>query len=102
MSGPSYVPHGVQRRIGLATGVLLVVANMIGTGVFTTTGFLVADIASGPAVLAAWVVGGVAALFGALSYAELGAAFPHNGGEYRLLSRIFHPAVGTAGGMGMR
>lgn len=86
------------RRIGVATGTLLVVANMIGTGVFTTTGFLIADIGSGPAVLAAWLVGGLAALFGALAYAELGAALPHNGGEYQLLSRIYHPALGFVAG----
>ena len=84
--------------IGVTTGALLIVANMIGVGVFTTTGFIVAAIPSPIAVLLAWVVGGVAALCGALSYAELGAALPHNGGEYRFLSRIFHPALGFASG----
>ncbi len=77
---------------------LLVAANMIGTGVFITTGGMLQDIGSGPAVLLAWFVGGVAALCGALSYAELGAALPHNGGEYHFLSRAFHPVVGFLAG----
>jgi APA family basic amino acid/polyamine antiporter len=87
-----------QRRLGLTTATLIVVASMVGTGVFTTTGFLVRDIASSPAVLLAWMVGGVFALCGALSYAELVAALPRSGGEYHLLSRAFHPAVGFVAG----
>jgi APA family basic amino acid/polyamine antiporter len=87
------------RRIGTATATLLVVSSMVGTGVFTTTGFLVRDLGSPGAVLAAWAVGGVLALCGALSYGELAAALPRNGGEYQLLSRIYHPAVGFAAGV---
>lgn len=90
--------EGPARLLGTPTAMLVVVASMIGTGVFTTTGFLVRDIGSLPAVLAAWAIGGVIALFGALSYAELVAALPHNGGEYQLLSRIFHPSVGFVAG----
>jgi APA family basic amino acid/polyamine antiporter len=86
------------RRLGATTATLLVVASMIGTGVFTTTGFLVADIRSPSAVLLAWLVGGVVALCGALSYGELAAALPRNGGEYQLLSRIYHPLVGFVAG----
>jgi len=88
----------LERRFGLPTATLLVVASMVGTGVFTTTGFLVRDIGSNPAVLACWVVGAAAALAGALSYAELAAALPRNGGEYLLLSRIYHPALGFTAG----
>ncbi len=84
--------------IGVTTGTLLIVANMIGVGVFTTTGYMVAALESPAAVLLAWVAGGVAALCGALAYAELGSAVPRNGGEYQLLSRIFHPAVGFVAG----
>ena len=87
-----------EQRIGLFTASNLIVASMVGTGVFTTSGFLVADIRSKTAVLVAWVVGGVLALFGGLAYAELGAAFPGNGGEYQLLSRIYHPVVGFMAG----
>lgn len=71
---------------------------MIGVGVFTTTGFLLRDLGSPVVVLIAWVVGAVAALCGALAYAELCAALPANGGEYQLLSRIYHPAVGFLAG----
>jgi APA family basic amino acid/polyamine antiporter len=78
---------------------LLVVGSMVGTGVFTTTGLLVRDLGSPLAVLAAWAVGGALALCGALSYAELGAALPRNGGEYQLLGRIYHPALGFAAGI---
>lgn len=83
-----------QRRMGLGTAMALVIASMVGTGVFTTTGLLVEQIPSAPAVLLCWAVGGLAALCGALAYAELGAALPHNGGEYHFLSRLFHPCLG--------
>jgi APA family basic amino acid/polyamine antiporter len=86
-------------RIGPRTATMLVVASMIGTGVFTTTGFLVEALRSPAAVLAAWLVGGLLALSGALSYAELSAALPRNGGEYYLLGRVYHPAVGFAAGI---
>ena len=84
--------------IGVTTGTLLIVANMIGVGVFTTTGYMVGAIKSPIAVLVAWLVGGVAAFCGALSYAELGSALPRNGGEYQFLSRIFHPVLGFTSG----
>jgi APA family basic amino acid/polyamine antiporter len=87
------------RRIGAAAATMLVVASMVGTGIFTTTGFLVRDLRSPVAVLAAWTLGGVLALCGAFSYGELAAALPRNGGEYQLLGRIYHPAVGFAAGL---
>ncbi len=77
---------------------LLVVASMIGTGVFTTTGILLNDITSPSLLLLVWAAGGFIALCGALSYGELVSMFPVNGGEYYLLSRIFHPAVGFVAG----
>ena len=89
---------GNARRIGLVTATLLVVANMIGTGVFTTTGFLVRDLESSLAVLLGWALGGVLAVCGALAYAELTAALPRNGGEYQILRRVLHPAVGFVAG----
>jgi APA family basic amino acid/polyamine antiporter len=92
--------HGkAAKGIGARSATMLVVASMIGTGVFTTTGFLVEALRSPAAVLAAWIVGGLLALSGALSYAELSAALPRNGGEYHLLGRIYHPAVGFAAGI---
>ncbi len=85
-------------KIGPWTATLMVIANMIGTGVFTSLGFQVVDIQSGFPIVLLWVFGGVAALCGALTYAELGTALPRSGGEYHLLSRIVHPAVGFLSG----
>ena len=76
MAGDRAPPHEAERRIGAAAATAVVVAGMIGTGVFTTTGLLVRDLGSPLAVLAAWAVGGLLALCGALSYAELGVALP--------------------------
>lgn len=87
------------RGLGLGSATALVVASMVGTGVFTTTGLLVEALRSPLAVLAAWAAGGALAISGALCYAELSAALPRNGGEYRLLGRIYHPAAGFAAGV---
>jgi len=76
----------------------VVIANMIGTGVFTSLGFQLVDIRSGFALLMLWAIGGIVALSGALTYAELGAALPRSGGEYNLLRRIYHPAAGFVSG----
>jgi APA family basic amino acid/polyamine antiporter len=76
----------------------IVIANMIGTGVFTSLGFQLVEIQSVPVLLALWAVGGLAALCGALSYAELGAALPRSGGEYNFLSEIYHPVAGFVSG----
>ena len=80
------------------TAVALSVANMIGIGVFTSLGFQVSNLPSGFALITLWVVGGIIALCGGLSYAELATAFPRSGGEYNLLSRIYHEAVGFLAG----
>ncbi|MBW4634462.1 MAG: amino acid permease [Iphinoe sp. HA4291-MV1] len=87
-----------SKSINLSTATCIVVANMIGTGVFTSLGFQVVDIKSGFALLFLWLLGGIFALCGALSYSELGAAMPRNGGEYYYLSRIYHPIVGFLSG----
>ncbi len=80
------------------TVIAVVIANMVGTGVFTSLGFQLLDLRSGFALLALWAVGGLAALCGAMTYAELGAALPRSGGEYNFLSRIYHPALGFVSG----
>lgn len=87
-----------QRQLGLASATALVVANMIGTGVFTTSGFLLADLRSPWIVLAAWAVGGVIATLGALNYGALARRIPESGGEYLFLSRTLHPAAGYLAG----
>jgi APA family basic amino acid/polyamine antiporter len=82
------------RTVGVVTAAGLVVASMVGGGVFITTGGLLERVPSGPGVLLAWIVGGLAALAGALCYAELGVSLASNGGEYHYLSRLYHPALG--------
>lgn len=76
----------------------MVVANMIGTGVFTTSGFLLADLKSPERVLFVWIVGGVIALLGALCYGALSRRIPESGGEYLFLSRTLHPSLGYVAG----
>lgn len=71
---------------------------MIGTGVFTSLGFQLLEIQSVFVILLLWFVGGVIALCGALTYAELGSALPRSGGEYHFLSETYHPAVGFVSG----
>ena len=76
----------------------IVIANMVGTGVFTSLGFQLLDIESGFVILVLWVAGGLIAVCGAMTYAELGAALPRSGGEYNFLSHIYHPAAGFVAG----
>ncbi len=87
-----------SNRLGLTTATAFVIAAMIGTGVFTTLGFQVADIRSTSAVMMLWLVGGVIALCGALTYGELGAALPRSGGEYNILRVVYAPSVGFLAG----
>jgi APA family basic amino acid/polyamine antiporter len=84
--------------IGFLTACGIVIANIIGTGVFTSLGFQIIDIQSGFPLVMLWIVGGIAALCGALCYGELSAALPRSGGEYHFLSEIYHPAVGFMAG----
>lgn len=85
-------------KLGLFTITSFVVANMIGTGVFTSLGFQLMSINSAFAILALWLVGGLIALFGSFVYGELGAAMPRSGGEYNYLSQIYNPIVGFLAG----
>ena len=88
----------VDAKFSLTSASTVVIANMIGTSVFTSLGFQLLEIQSGFVILMLWAVGGVVALCGALSYAELGAALPRSGGEYNFLTRIYHPAAGFISG----
>ena len=85
-------------KITPLAGVAIVIANMVGTGVFTSLGFQVLGIQSGFALLMLWLVGGLIALCGAVCYGELAAAMPRSGGEYHYLSQIYHPALGFLSG----
>jgi len=84
--------------VSVIVATAIVVADMIGVGVFTSLGFQVKDIPSGFSILLLWTVGGVVALCGAFSYGELGAMFPRSSGEYNFLSRAYHPAFGFLAG----
>lgn len=86
------------KKFGFPTITAVVIANMVGTGVFTSLGFQLLEIQSGFAILMLWAIGGLIAVCGAMTYAELGAAFPRSGGEYNLLTRIYHPALGFIAG----
>jgi len=85
-------------KIGFYTAISLVIANMIGTGVFTSLGFQLLDIHSVFSILILWLLGGIISLCGALVYAELGVTFPKSGGEYVYLSKLIHPFVGFLSG----
>ena len=87
-----------KQKIGLFTTTAIVVANMVGTGVFTSLGFQVAGLHSGFTIMLLWITGGIVAFTGALCYGELGSMFPQSGGEYNYLSKIYHPALGFAAG----
>lgn len=88
----------MKEKFGLTTATALVVANMIGSGVFTSLGFQAVGLTSGFALLFLWIVGGAIALFGALTYSEAGILFPRSGGEYHFLSEMFHPVLGFLAG----
>ncbi len=81
--------HTLKREIGFFSATTLVVANMVGTGIFTTSGFIIEELANPMAMLLCWLVGGLFALCGALCYGELGARFPQAGGEYVYLREAF-------------
>jgi len=88
----------LKNKFGLNTAISLVVANMVGTGIFTSLGFQVISLKSGFALLLLWLIGGISALTGALAYAELGTSMPRSGGEYHFLSKIYHPFLGFTAG----
>ena len=87
-----------QTKIGWATAAAIVVANMVGTGVFTTLGLQLSSLEHVSVILLLWVIGGVVALCGAFTYAEIATRLPKSGGEYHFLSRIYHPFLGYLSG----
>jgi APA family basic amino acid/polyamine antiporter len=82
---------GLVRVLGLGSGVLFVLGSVIGSGIFLTTGMMAADLPSATLLLVAWASGGLLALTGGLTYAELGSMFPHSGGVYVYLREAFGP-----------
>ncbi len=95
---PTFGIAEVRNEISPFSAINVVVASMIGAGVYTTSGFALADLGSPLLVLAAWAVGGVLAICGALSYGGLAQRFTESGGEYLFLSRAIHPSAGYVAG----
>jgi basic amino acid/polyamine antiporter, APA family len=91
-------PSTLPRRIGWFTAACVLVSNVVGTGIFTTTGFMARDLGHPGLILVIWLMGGLIALAGALSYSELGAALPVAGGEYVYLRRAYGPFIGFLSG----
>jgi APA family basic amino acid/polyamine antiporter len=92
------VTNQLGRKLALFPITNIVIANMIGAGIFTTSGLLMADLNNPLLMMALWMVGGIIALCGALAYGELGAAMPQAGGEYIFLSKLYHPLFGFLSG----
>src|ERR1700722_19902428 len=82
------------RQLGIGSATALVISNMIGTGILTTSGFLAGQLGSADLVLSIWGGGAVCALAGAFCYSELGVNFPSSGGEYVYLTEVFGPTWG--------
>ena len=90
--------HRLERKLGLFPVTNLVIANIIGAGIFTTSGFLIESLQNPVIMLALWVLGGIIAFCGAIAFGELGATFPEAGGEYTFITKIFHPLPGFLSG----
>ncbi|HZX10362.1 MAG TPA: amino acid permease [Acidobacteriota bacterium] len=84
----------IDRKIGPLTATSIVVANMVGAGIFTTSGIMAGQLPSSGWIFLCWLLGGLIAMAGALSYAELATRMPQVGGEYVYLKKIYHPSVG--------
>lgn len=91
-------PSNSRKPFGLWSATFMVVANMIGAGIFTTSGYALADLGDRQFVMLAWAIGGLIAICGAVSYGQLAQRISESGGEYLFLSRLLHPAVGFIAG----
>ncbi|MBN1597540.1 MAG: amino acid permease [Bacteroidales bacterium] len=90
--------NDLNRQLGLFPVTNIVIANMIGAGIFTISGLLMEKLHNPVVMLVLWLVGGLIALMGALSYGKLGSVIPEAGGEYVFLSRLYHPLLGFLSG----
>jgi basic amino acid/polyamine antiporter, APA family len=88
-----------KQRAGAISAFALVVASMVGTGVFTSLGYQLPTLNSGPQIIFLWLLGGIIALCGALCYATVAQALPRSGGEHHFLGEIYHPALGFMAGL---
>src|SRR5262245_44082467 len=81
------------RDIGIGSAILFVVGSVIGSGIFLTTGVMAESIPSASLLLIAWALGGVLAITGGLTYAEMGSMFPRSGGVYVFLREAYGPVI---------
>lgn len=88
-----------QKKVGITGAIALVVASMVGTGVFTSLGFQTGPLPSVPVILFLWLCGGIIALCGGLSYVELARIYPGHGGEYHYIARTYHHHVAASSGV---
>jgi len=88
----------IARKIGWITATSIVIANMIGAGIFTTSGLMAGNLPNPTWVLLFWFIGGMIAITGAMCYAELATRMPEDGGEYLYLKRLYHPSLGFLSG----
>jgi APA family basic amino acid/polyamine antiporter len=95
---PSGSPAALLRQLGIFSATALVISNMVGTGIFATSGFLAGDLGDPHLVLYIWIVGALFALVGAFCYSELGVNLPSSGGEYVYLTRAYGPTWGFMDG----
>ncbi len=91
-------PPSARKKLGLVSATGIVVSSMVGAGVFTTSGYALADLGEPSVVLLAWMTAGLIAVCGAIGYGELARLFQESGGEYLFLSRTIHPAAGFLAG----
>jgi APA family basic amino acid/polyamine antiporter len=94
LTQPQISRPGLLRQLGFFSATALVISNMVGTGIFATTGFMAGDLGSAALIIACWTAGALFAFAGALSYSELGVNFPSSGGEYVYLTHAFGPEWG--------
>lgn len=97
MTSPNF-SNGIGASVTTFAATAIVIADMVGVGVFTSLGFQVQTIDSGFSLILLWVVGGIVAFCGATCYAELAAMFPRSSGEYNFLLRTYHPVFGFLAG----
>ena len=90
--------QNLERKLGLFPVINIVIANIIGAGIFTTTGYLMDFLGNPVLMISLWFFGGLIAFCGALAFGELGATFPEAGGEYTFISKLFHPMLGFLSG----
>ncbi|MCA9714094.1 MAG: amino acid permease [Myxococcales bacterium] len=84
----------LRRVLGPVDAIAVVIGAIVGVGIFFTPSRVAALVGSGSWVLATWAIGGLIAVLGALTYADLGRLYPRTGGQYELLRDAFGPALG--------